>query len=61
MYDCKHYPGYDFVRREASAYPIACTEPKAYGWLVVPVFLFVVIFGSYVLPTVKLNATWVSM
>ena len=47
-------------RENTDVHGPGCADPAAHGWLAVPVFLFIVVFGSYVLPTVLIGTVAIS-
>jgi hypothetical protein len=62
IFGCQEYPaGYPFTHHVPGTWgAIECNHSVAWGWLAVPAFLFVVIFGAYVLPTVLIGIVSIS-
>jgi len=60
MFGCDQYPaGYDFTV-SAEGGLLRCENPYASGWVGAFFLLFIVIFGSYVLPTVLIGIVAIS-
>ena len=62
VYGCDEYPlGYDFTEEPHSKYvKLRCESPVAGGWLAAFLILFIIIFGSYILPTVLIGIVAIS-
>lgn len=59
LYGCDAYPGgYPMVAKDSPL--TSCTNPVALGWIGVFIFLFIIIVGAYVLPTVLIGIVVIS-